>query len=836
MKEKCKEYVADAAGRPLTQKELKDIEDRVKRAMRFLASKDRDAWQSMTGDQRWREAAKAASEELQQEAIKAKVRTALTIQAHDKIKNYFESQKQRYGFNEMDSIQRYLDGKLDDKNNITSQATHVDAIYQDLARQFVGGMETLNPKLFGLFTNAKSERAVMWELFGKDSKEIADGADSGLAKQAAKQWEHVAELARTQFNNAGGDVGKLTDWRSPQSWSQNRANKHGQDEFVNDFLPALKRDRYVKEDGTLMGDDELTELLKESWTSIATGGANKLEPGKQQGMGMMANRHGESRVLHFRDPDQLLALQKKYGEKDMFSSMLGHLHGMAKDTASLEYWGPNPALQSKFWIETAVKNASVSNPKYAKKYADQALELENLFNYLSGVSNPVAGRKSVQLFNVLTHALVASKLGSAFISSLPDNATMYATAAVNNMPMMQLARNQLAYLNPANRQELRMARSLGLSLQTFTDSVNRWGTDALGGGYSSKLASLTIRASGLSAVTEGRRRAFGVTMYGNIGGLVKDNPDFSSLDPSDHRLLLSKGITEKDWNIWQNAKLENWGNGNDTMLTPESIYRVQGVKPAARRDAALKLIAVVNEEASMAVVVPTASIKAKIASSGILGKAVALFKTFSLAMMARHMVGRGWGMPTAGGRAAYIAGLVAATTVMGALAIQVRNLTSGNDPDRMVGKKGGVNAKFLMRSMMQGGSLGVYGDFLFSTQNRSGNSLLSYLGGPTASTAEDAINMTFGNLSKLSQHQKTTFGADAVKLAKDVTPLSNLWYTRAVTDRLIFNHLQEMASPGYMRRVDQRAKREFDQTKWWPSDSLSPKRAPNFGKAVGSGP
>ena len=50
--------------------------------------------------------------------------------------------------------------------------------------------------------------------------------------------------------------------------------------------------------------------------------------------------------------------------------------------------------------------------------------------------------------------------------------------------------------------------------------------------------------------------------------------NLARLDAGDHRILLSKGITETDFAVWRKAQLEDWGGGNHTMLTPEAIYRI----------------------------------------------------------------------------------------------------------------------------------------------------------------------------------------------------------------------------------------------------------------------
>ncbi|KAK6697307.1 hypothetical protein SNK04_013990 [Fusarium graminearum] len=155
--------------------------------------------------------------------------------------------------------------------------------------------------------------------------------------------------------------------------------------------------------------------------------------------------------------------------------------------------------------------------------------------------------------------MTASRLGSAVITSFSDDATMYLSAHVNNLPAMRLFSNELAALNPANKMEKRMALRAGLAMNTLLSSLNRFGNDSLTSSFSNKLAGVTLRASGLNALTEARKRAYGVTFMHAMGSVVRDHADLKAIDAADHRILLSKGITDTDYSVWRLAQLEDWG-------------------------------------------------------------------------------------------------------------------------------------------------------------------------------------------------------------------------------------------------------------------------------------
>lgn len=840
MRDECIKAVVSAAGRSLTQAEIKGIEERIARNQRMLATQDRPAYLAMSKDMRLREAGKMAAEELKHDAIKKKQRIAQTIRAHDRIKQYMASQEAQFAHDKLESLSRMVAFKADMKSNTQSAETRAHAISRDYIRQLVDSIEAISPKIFGMVSNTEGMRAFTYELFGQDSKTVASPEVAALAKQAAKSWGDVAEIARVAFNNAGGDIGRLEDWRFPQSHSQPLVARAGQGQWIKDIFDKLNRDRYVNTDGTKMTDPQMVDFLKNAWETIATGGANKIEPGKITGSGMRANYNAEERSIHFKDADSYTAYQKQYGGGDPFSTMMRHLLKLGEDTAMIETFGPNPDLQFRYWLDTAMKEEKLKSPENIGKVDQKAIDLQNLYDYVAGRTKPVANYKVAQGFDTLRNFLVSSRLGSAAITSITDNATMQLTAAVNNMPHMQLLRNQLKTINPADKTELQMARRAGLSLQTFIGEINRYGNEVMLPSFSAKMANLTIRLSALNALTESRRRAFGVTMFGSIGSTVERSADFGSIEAGDKRLLESKGIDQTVFDVWKQAKLEDWGDGNTTMLTPEAIRRIPdsaleklGNPTALRRDATLKLLGMVNEEVDMAVVEPGAADKAAMKMGlqrgtwkGEIMRSFFLFKSFPFSMISRHFM-RGWGMDTAGGKAAYIASLVATSTVFGAMAQQISNVVAGRDPQDM--SKG----KFWMQSLLKGGSLGIYGDFLFDQNTQYGSSPLSVLSGPVAGLVEDFIHLTQGNLMKSAKGEKTHAAAETVKFLKSNLPLQNLWYTKAITDRLIFNQIQEMASPGYMRRVEDRARKDFGQSYYWHPGDATPERAPSVGAAFG---
>ncbi len=138
-----------------------------------------------------------------------------------------------------------------------------------------------------------------------------------------------------------------------------------------------------------------------------------------------------------------------------------------------------------------------------------------------------------------------------------------------------------------------------------------------------------------------------------------------------------------------------------------------------------------------------------------------------------------------------------------------------------------------LQALLKGGSFGIYGDFLLQDHTQYGSSIAGVLGGPVLSFGEQLMKLLVTNPQKALAGEDTTFGADAIKTARMITPFANLWYTKAATNHLILQQLQEMANPGYNDRVRDRAQNEFDVTSWWNPGEVAPRRTPDFRKAVG---
>ena len=845
MRPECIQAVTQAIGRSLTQAEIQGIENRVRRNMKQLAQTD-PTWQSKTSADRLNEAAAKSAKDLVEEANLKKKRVALTILAHDRIDSFMK----RFPDQPLEGLDRLLAFSSDGKSGIQSIESATRAIRDDSLSRMLDVIEQTKGKFMGLFQDEAGNLALVRGLHGQDS-------GSATAKAAAKAFQGVAEQLRQRFNRAGGDIGQLDDWSMPRDHSQIKV-ANDQAKWVGDHVQWVNRSKYMKEDGTPMSDAELTDFLNHAWQTLATGGTNKMQPGQAAGNGMRANRGSESRQIHYKDAESFIAAQKAYGERNLLELLIGHVERASRDIALVETLGPNPNNQMRYFLDEGQKATDAAKPKLAKKTEKQRKKIEYLYEEVAGTREPPVSAALANGFDTYRSLNVASRLGSAVITSITDQGTLGLTASMNGMPVMQVFANELRMMNPADATDRRLAQRAGLGLNQLIGSLNRFGADGLGtteevagrvSKFSQTAATKVMQASGMNALTAGSQRAFGAVMMDTLGDMSRRHQSLAAMDKADSKRLIGQGVTETDWSVWRLAQPEDWRGSGDTVLTANSIYRIadadlvslaKQLKTTPQRlkdQAATKLLGTVLDETNMAIIEPGAREKAMMHGGvergtwkGELVRSFWQFKSFSIAMLMRHakrgMAQEGWG------KAGYLASLVATTTVLGGMAIQLGEIAMGRDPkDITSDKKWGVpGLQFGIASFLKGGSLGLYGDFLFSDTSQGGSSPLAAIGGPIAGDLEAIFKLK----DNAADGEVNQTGGKLVRLAKSHTPFANLWYTKAATDHLIFNQMQEYFSPGYLRRMRQRAKKEFGQSYWWDPKDVAPGRAPNPGAAVGA--
>lgn len=820
MQARCIAAVNAAAGRTLTKSQLDNIESQIKTMSTVLAYRDRQAWASLTPEQRTIAAATAAVQEAQHQAALTRQRQHLqilrTVETGDRVDTLQASYKTSRSdalMRDMDNTNSYINGIRD---YYWSQLREVfDAVTSN------DGVSVGRRALQFLFDldNPVMTRDLAVEIFARGQ----GGTGNKLAQAAAKAWGDTLGAMNTRFNSAGGDVRQLDYGYLPQASDQARVRGAGRDTWVQKTLPRLDRSRYLTPEGRLMNDAELSDFLNHAYETLSTGGLNQLTPGQSQGTGARANQGSQHRQLHFKDGQAYLEYMGEYGAGSMYDAMTSHISGMARSLGLVERYGPNPELQMRVQMDIAkkqdggVRRSMLTTP-------------EARWNVLSGKSGAAQGASFARVASDVRNIQVAGKLGRAVLASITDIPTMLLTSGYNKLGYWNTLRNIGAQFDSNTRDFL---TSHSVIAESLVSDLNRWSGDNIRNNWSGKVANSVMRLSLMNAWTDTMRRAYQMTMMGGMGKMA--GTQWGALTDFDRIRMERHGITADDWAVINSAQLTDYRGAR--YLTPEAIM-ASGDPQAAQ--VVSKVLGLIREESEFAVINPDLATRAAQTGGGQsagsvggeLSRAAMQFKSFPFAMISRHfrrMVDaprEADGAPAVANRLAYGSALMLSTTVAGGVAFQLKEMLSGRDPVPV------NSGRFWTEALVQGGGLSIVGDLLFNDPRESpggfASTLSSLVMGPSGGTAADVLAIGVENAWRLGSGDELNIGASAARTVRSITPYGNLWWASAAIDHGFFHALQENLSPGYLSRMERRARRENDQEYWWQLGPGLPDRGPDM--------
>ena len=850
MKYPCIRAVAKSIGRDPTKTEVLDIENRIARHARQLARGDRQKLLSMTPDQRMAYVADLAAREYEAEVNLKAVRNVLSARALMSAKSVLDASPDQAVTRLRDMVTFNARGT----QGLQSVESKTMAVSRTAFGRMLDALRQNNPKALGLFDNNDGALLFLKELHGEDS-------GSPEAKAAAKAFQEVAEQLRQRFNRAGGDVGKREDWALPHHHSQVKVAKAGREKWAEFVLPLLKRDRYFNDDGSPMTDAQVREFLTEAHATNASDGANKQTAGRG---GSRANAGSESRSIHFKDADAWAAYWKEYGDQSMLDVLTSHIQSVSRNIALVESFGPNPDYNFRQLMDYALqkeKQVAAKTGGDTSAIDGKRSRIETEYKLAAGTMGGASNRALANIFRGIRSFNVATKLGSAYISSVTDYGTMWLTSGYNKIPFSKVIGWEMSLLDPANPVHREYARRQGLGIETMISAGSRFdafngpasggvGASARFADSTSRLAQFVMRASMLNFATDMRRAGFTMAMMDRLGEVTR--VPLENADADMVARLRGYGMTDADFSLWHAADVKDVRGKGDKVLSADAIYalddaavsravgrKVGGIEAQRLRDdAATRLMGIVQDESRMAIIEPGLRERAlmygqtnETSVSGMALRSFWQFKSFGVSMVMRHLQrAAALDNGTSAGRAAamqYGIALVTSTTVLGAIALQLSQIAQGKDPRSM------DDAKFWGASFAKGGAMGIYGDLLYGGQTSQGSDAASIFLGPTGSLLFEPITIAKNAAANARDGKPVDAGGDIVRFLKGNTPGASLWYMKAALDHMLWHDWMEAASPGYLSRMKSRARSQFGQDDWWTPGELTPDRAPDLWAAFG---
>ena len=665
---------------------------------------------------------------------------------------------------------------------------------------------------------------------------FGEATENKMAKELYDSWLTGVEYARTRFNRAGGSIPKMEGWGLPQMHDALEVRKAGYETWRSDITPGLNTNKMLNPLTKLpFTATQLEDALKATYEAIISDGWSKVKENETKHSSALYNKGKNHRFLVFKDADSWMAYQDKYGNSHPFITMMNYVDNMARDIAMIEVLGPNPNAtirNIKALVRRDAELKDLNNPK-GKPNTNKAIKdlkaFDAQYGIVNGSSNAPIDGTLARAFAGTRSLLTSVQLGAASVSALTDVAYQRLTASYNGMNESKLLKQIVKQMSPLNVEERgRLAIRSGLIAENWINLASgqaRYVGDLTAPEIAQRMSDTIMRVSLLSPWTQAGKWAFGMEFMGTFADNV--GKTFKELDPPLQNALKRSGL-DVSWDVIRKAEVYEFEGAK--VLRPEEIAEIADLPKEQADLLATKFLELINAETNFAV--PSSSIRGRASLVGEtqagtfigeVARSIALYKNFPVTLMNTHIM-RTLSQQDLKAKSSYAAGLLISTTLMGALALQMKEMSKGRDPRSMTDKK------FWGAALLQGGSLGIYGDFIFSDLNRFGNSFESTLIGPVGPFIGDTLKLTAGNVQELLSGKDTNFTKEAVKFGTKYLPFKSLWYLRLALERLLLENLQKWADPRAsqkMREIQTKYKRETGQDYWWEPGEMSPDRAPD---------
>lgn len=658
-----------------------------------------------------------------------------------------------------------------------------------------------------------------------------------LAYQAAQIIDRAQERARGMQNGAGAWIARRDHYVTRQSHDMEKvrgsikvngkwdaeANFRA---WFDDIMPKLDEATFDHLDD--LSPESIERFMRATWNALATGvhdtaKGNELLRGFV-GPANLAKRVSQERKLLFKDSASWGDYNRAFGRGTLWESVNRGLETGARNAAIMRGLGTNP--EAMFDTVTAqMRKAAVDRSDV--KAADELGKTFNkgVLDTITGAANVPSNAGWAKFARLAMVQQTLSKLGGVLLASIPDLGNTAATLRHNGVGLFESYANQVSSLFPKTREGREAMASLGVGVDSMLGHIaTRFSSAENLQGKSAKLVDIFHRLNGLTWWTDSMKFGVGSLLSHNLGRVAA--AEFDALNPRLRATLAMYGIGAKDWNVARShAGVDATGVqrllpaeiADEAVRTKFQTYMVDQIREA------------MNEPDAVSRTLITGGLHAN-TPWGMAVRVLTQFKTYPITFINRSL-GRefnfGAGARGQGVDAFGIAHLVVAMSLMGYLAMELKNLSRGKNPralDAADEGSRGAYASLVAAAMAQGGGLGLFGDFLFGERDRFGGGFLTNLiAGPTVGTL-DQLGGVVQDLAKWAREGDPRAAKDArtgaLGVIRNNAPFLNMFYLRWAADYLLWYRMMEAANPGYLQRYEDRVRREQHQTFWLrPTDA-----------------
>lgn len=694
-----------------------------------------------------------------------------------------------------------------------------DAISNGMLRQYMGGMlaDMRRAQRLVDFNSGAHSRDIARELWDLSLKQPTGKATRNrAAKEIAGIVHKYRQLAIQRENRAGAFIRLRQGYVTRQSHNPARMVRAGKDAWA-----AAVADRLDWEAMGIAPQDR-AGFLESAYETLTTGVRKEFDATDGlklafKGPGNLAKKQSAHRTLLFKSADDWYDYDQQFGMSGLNEAIASDFRRAAMSTALMEKFGPNPRA---LFDRVRTKLAQEHRGDAGKVRRLQRRNLDHFMDEIDGTSR-LSANYTVSSISAGVRAIQSmAKLGGAFLSSIADVA---AAAAARRAGGRSIAESWMDGFSgiyeglSTTGEKRRFAELIGVGIDgAVGDFVSRFSAqDDVPGGIA-KAQAMFFKFNLLGPWTDGVKRGIGMMTARDLA--LDAKMPWNRLSAARRTELGRYGLDAKTWEIAKKAVVKG-PDGKDYLLPGELREAViEGVSaPEAARlkdQVQFSLMGMYADIADAASPTPGAREQALLrqglqpgTAAGEAIRFIAQFKAFPVTVtskvLGRALYGRGAkslrdALVRGEGDILGLVSFMAGGTALGYIALQAKELAKGRSPRE-------DTYGTVIAAMLQGGGLGIYGDFLLGETNRFGRSLLDTLAGPTLGTIADLDQL----------RAKAMAGEDVyspiIRIAQSNMPGVNLFYTKAAIDYLFLYQLQEMASPGYLRRTERRIEREQGQ-------------------------
>ncbi len=656
---------------------------------------------------------------------------------------------------------------------------------------------------------------------------------TGLHPDAVKLAQVVAPLVKDQQiqkNAVGAWIKDLRGYVARQTHDMQKIRDAGFEAWRDKVVAwGLDVGRMVRENG---GNQPPERVLRAVYDELADGKFHQAEPLENQaafsGPANLAKKVSQHRVLHFLSPLGGYHYMREFGRGNgsLAETLMEGMRQSAREVALMKVWGPNYEANIQQVMRSIEDGLTGRDLDLFRAQKQRVLDL---LHFVDGTLDAPAREMVAKVGTGLRAWQTIAKLGGAIWTSMNDIPVM--ASAISHAQdrsflsgMTEAISSVLQGRPKGERREI--LHALGVFFDSQVAGVHsRFTSFDDMPGLTAKLMQQFFKLNGLTWWTETLRSSAALSFSAHLADV--SGKGWDGLGRGMQQTLTRYRIDAGLWDLLRQAPLQ--AADGRKYLTPEGLRTVpdtalagylrgRGQDPSEAAVARLRaelgtaLRSLVLDQSEYAVIEPGARTKNRLlqgtrkgTGAGEFFRFMAQFKSFTFtyldSVLGREVYGRGYDslgeyLKRGKGDMLGLARLAVAMTLFGYAGMTVKGLLKGQEP------RDPVDPRTWLASFIQGGSAGIFGDFLFGNFSRQSRTFSATAAGPVLGMGDDVFDLF------TRAREGDDVAGTAFRKALDNTPYLNLWWLRPGLNYLFLWSAQEALNPGSLRRMEAKQRRD----------------------------